>query len=62
MQSALGLWISDDVIAGVVYEIGKNETFTAWKNGGAWLNGKPVHVSEVDNSGRQPYCNRTSIQ
>jgi myo-inositol-1(or 4)-monophosphatase len=35
----------DEVIAGVVSEAGGNETFTAWKNGGAWLNGKRINVS-----------------
>ncbi len=31
---SIGLKDNDDVVAGVVYEIGKNETFTAWKDGG----------------------------
>ena len=44
---SIGLKDYDDVIAGVVYEIGKNELFTAWKDGGAWLNGRPVFVSKV---------------
>jgi myo-inositol-1(or 4)-monophosphatase len=35
----------DEVIAGVVYEVGGNESFTAWKGGGAWLNGSKIHVS-----------------
>ena len=37
----------DDLIAGVVHEIGNNETFTAWKGGGSWLNGNRIYVSEV---------------
>jgi myo-inositol-1(or 4)-monophosphatase len=36
----------NDVIAGVVYEVNGNESFTAWKGGGAWLNGSRIHVSE----------------
>jgi myo-inositol-1(or 4)-monophosphatase len=44
---SIGLMDNEEVIAGVVYEVGKNETFTAWKNGGMWLNGNPVRVSEV---------------
>lgn len=32
-------------VAGVVYEIGQNELFSAWKNGGAYLNGQPIAVS-----------------
>ncbi|MBA4321402.1 MAG: inositol monophosphatase [Odoribacter sp.] len=35
----------DEVIAGVVFEAGGRETFTAWSGGGAWLNGNPVEVS-----------------
>ncbi len=42
---SIGLMEDNDVIAGVVHEVGGNETFTAWKNGGAWLNGKRIHVS-----------------
>ena len=42
---SIGLREYDEVIAGVVYEVGGNETFTAWKNGGAWLNGERIHVS-----------------
>ena len=44
---SIGLMEDDDVIAGVVHEAGGSETFTAWKNGGAWLNGKRIHVSET---------------
>jgi len=38
---------NDEAVAGVVYEVGGNESFTAWKNGGAWLNGKQIHVSSA---------------
>jgi myo-inositol-1(or 4)-monophosphatase len=44
---SIGLKEDDEVIAGVVHEISGNETFTAWKNGGAWLNGSSIHVSEA---------------
>jgi myo-inositol-1(or 4)-monophosphatase len=44
---SIGLMDRDEVIAGVVHEIGKNETFTARKGGGTWLNGKQVKVSDV---------------
>ena len=44
---SIALMEYDEVVVGVVYEIGKNETFTAWKGGGARLNGKPIHVSKV---------------
>lgn len=42
---SIGLMEDDEVIAGVVHEVSGNETFTAWKDGGAWLNGKRIHVS-----------------
>ncbi len=32
-------------VAGVVYEIGQDELFSAWKDGGAYLNGNPISVS-----------------
>lgn len=32
-------------ILGVVHEITRDERFTAWKGGGAYLNGEPIHVS-----------------
>jgi len=35
----------DEVVAGVVFEAGGRETFTAWKDGGSWLNGKKIQVS-----------------
>ena len=44
---SIGLMDLDEVIAGVVYEIGNSETFTAWKDGGTWCNGKLVAVSET---------------
>lgn len=34
-------------VSGIVSEVGGHEVFTAWKGGGAWLNGTPVHVSSV---------------
>jgi len=33
---------------GVVYELCASECFYAWKGGGAWLNGSPLHVSSQD--------------
>jgi len=34
-------------ILGVIYEINMDECFYAWKDGGAWLNGKAIHVSNT---------------
>jgi myo-inositol-1(or 4)-monophosphatase len=42
---SVGLKEYDEVIAGIVYEVSGKEVFTAWKNGGAWLNGSRIHVS-----------------
>ena len=33
-----------EVLVGVVYEVSLDECFSAWKGGGAWLNGHPIHV------------------
>ncbi len=43
---SIGLMEDDEIIAGVVHEPGGKETFTAWKKGGAWLNGHEIHVSD----------------
>jgi myo-inositol-1(or 4)-monophosphatase len=39
----------DEVVAGVVYEVGGSEIFTAWKDGGAWLNEQRINVSRAGN-------------
>jgi myo-inositol-1(or 4)-monophosphatase len=44
---SIGLMEDDNVVAGVVHEVGGDETFTTWKDGGSWLNGKRIHVSET---------------
>jgi myo-inositol-1(or 4)-monophosphatase len=44
---SIGLMEDDEVVSGVVYVIRENEMFTAWKGGGAWLNGKQIHVSKA---------------
>ena len=44
---SIALMEDDEIVAGVVYEVSGNETFTAWKDGGAWLNGHRIHVSEA---------------
>ena len=36
---------NNEPVAGVIHVVGGNEVFTAWKNGGAWLNGKRINVS-----------------
>ena len=43
---SIGLLDGDELVLGVVYEVGRDECFYAWKNGGAYLNGQPVRVSK----------------
>lgn len=43
---SIGLKQNDEIILGVVYEVGLDECFYAWKNGGAWLNGQEIKVSK----------------
>ncbi len=42
---SIGLKQNDEIILGVVYEVGADECFFAWKNGGAWLNNQKIEVS-----------------
>lgn len=44
---SIALKCDDELILGVVYEINRDECFSAWKNGGAYLNGKPISVSKA---------------
>lgn len=39
---------NDEVVIGVVYEIGNDELFYAWKGGGAFLNDAPMAVSQKE--------------
>lgn len=43
---SIGLAGDDGMKLGVVLEVTRNERFTAWKGGGAFLNGKPIRVSQ----------------
>lgn len=42
---SVALLEGNDELIGVVYELGQEEMFTAWKGGGAWLNG---HLLKMD--------------
>lgn len=44
---SIALMENKTLIGGVVHELNLDECFYAWKNGGAFLNGKPITVSEV---------------
>ena len=37
------------VVAGIVYELNRDELFTAWEFGGAYLNGEVISVSNAEN-------------
>jgi len=60
---SVGLTRGEEIVAGVVYEFGLDETFYAWKNGGAWCNGNPIRVSTTPRVGEAlvatgfPYTN-----
>lgn len=43
---SIGLLDGNELVLGVVYEVGRDECFYAWKDGGAYLNGEPIHVSK----------------
>lgn len=42
---SVALRIKEELVIGVVHEVNENETFHAYKNGGAYLNGKKISVS-----------------
>ena len=37
----------DETVLGIVYEVNQQECFYAWKDGGAFLNKKPIKVSST---------------
>lgn len=43
---SIGLLYEEKIILGVVCDIEHRETFYAWKGGGAWCNGRQIHVSD----------------
>lgn len=45
---SIALAHKNEIISGVIYEINQDECFYAWKNGGAFLNGKKIKVSNTD--------------
>lgn len=42
---SIALMDGEELVLGVVYELGQDEMFSAWKGGGAFLNGQPISVS-----------------
>ena len=45
---SIALRSRDELLLGVVYEVCRDEWFYAWKGGKAWLNGEPLHISDID--------------
>jgi myo-inositol-1(or 4)-monophosphatase len=45
---SIALQEGDDSVVGVIYDPNRDELFSARKNGGAYLNGEPMAVSDVD--------------
>ncbi len=45
---SIALKENDEIVAGVVYEIGKDECFYACKNAPAYLNGNEIKVTKID--------------
>lgn len=46
---SIALMEDEELVVGVVYEIGQNEMFYAWKGSPAFLNGKEIRVSTAKN-------------
>ena len=44
---SIALMQKDEIVSGVVYEINRDECFTAWLGGGAYLNNKLIKVSSA---------------
>jgi len=44
---SIALSFKNELVAGVIYEITRQESFYAWKDSPAYLNGKEIHVSTV---------------
>jgi len=44
---SIGLARNNEPLLGVIYEVNLDECFYAWKGGGAYLNGKQIHVSKT---------------
>lgn len=44
---SLALWKGGEIVMGIVYDPYRDETFTAEKGKGSFLNGSPIHVSEA---------------
>ena len=46
---SIALREDEEIVVGVVYEIGRDECFYAYKGGKAYMNGMPIHVTNCPN-------------
>jgi myo-inositol-1(or 4)-monophosphatase len=44
---SIALAKGNEILIGVVYEMGKKDLFMAWQNGGAWCNGEKISVTKT---------------
>ena len=44
---SIALRDSHEILLGVVYEVCRDECYWAYKGGGAYMNGTPIHVTEI---------------
>lgn len=44
---SIALIDKEELVLGVVHELNFDECFYAWKDGGAFMNGEPIHVSKI---------------
>jgi myo-inositol-1(or 4)-monophosphatase len=44
---SIALAKDNEILIGVVYEMGKKDLFSAWQNGGAWCNGEKISVTKT---------------
>jgi myo-inositol-1(or 4)-monophosphatase len=64
---SIALMEDSELVVGVVYEVGQAECFYAWKDGGAYLNGKPISISNTSDTHNAllatgfPYTNFTNL-
>lgn len=59
---SIGLRTKNEILAGVVYEVCRDECFYAWKGGGAYLNGRAIKTERSNSMDKAlicmdlPYC------
>lgn len=45
---SIALMKGDELVVGIVHELNFDECFYAWKDGGAFMNDKPIRVTEIN--------------